>query len=66
VNPDSPAAKAGMQEGDVVTKFGDKTISDADDLISAVQSGNVGDQYELSYTRNGEQKSATVTLADAS
>jgi putative serine protease PepD len=66
VNPDSPAAKAGMQEGDVVTKFGDKTISDADDLISAVQSGNVGDQYELNYTRNGEQRSATVTLADAS
>jgi putative serine protease PepD len=66
VTPDSPAAKAGIQEGDVVTKLGDKTISDQDDLVSAVQSGNVGEQMEISYTRNGEQKTATVTLADAS
>jgi putative serine protease PepD len=66
VTPDSPAAKAGIQAGDVITKLGDKAIADADDLISAVQSGNVGDQLEISFTRNGEQKSATVTLADAS
>jgi putative serine protease PepD len=66
VTENSPAAKAGIQEGDVITKLGGKTIADADDLISAVQSGNVGDRLELGYTRNGEQKTATVTLADAS
>ncbi len=66
VTPNSPAAKAGIQEGDVITKLGGKNVADADDLISAVQSGNVGDRLELVYTRNGEQKAATVTLADAS
>jgi putative serine protease PepD len=66
VTPNSPAAKAGIQEGDVITKLGGKTIADADDLISAVQSGNVGDRLELTYSRNGDQKTATVTLADAS
>jgi putative serine protease PepD len=66
VTPNSPAAKAGIQEGDVITKLGGKAIADADDLISAVQSGNVGDRLELTYTRNGDQKTATVTLADAS
>lgn len=66
VAPNSPAAKAGIQEGDIITKFGDKTIGDSDDLVSAVQSSNVGDQLEVTYTRNGEQKTATVTLADAS
>jgi putative serine protease PepD len=66
VTPNSPAAKVGIKEGDVITKFGDKTISDADDLINAVQGGNVGDRVDLTYTRNGEQKGATVTLADAS
>jgi putative serine protease PepD len=66
VTPNSPAAKAGIQPGDVVTKLGDKVIGDQDDLVSAVQSGNVGDQLEITYTRNGEQKTATVTLADAS
>jgi putative serine protease PepD len=66
VTANSPAAKAGIKEGDVITKLGDKAIGNADDLISAVQGGNVGDRLELIYTRNGDQKSATVTLADAS
>jgi putative serine protease PepD len=66
VTKDSPAAKAGLQEGDVITKFGDKAIGDSDDLVGAVQSGKVGDQVQLTYTRNGEQKTATVTLAETS
>jgi putative serine protease PepD len=66
VTGNSPAAKAGIQEGDVITKFGGKAITDSEDLISAVQSGNVGDKLEIDYSRNGDQKTATVTLADAS
>jgi putative serine protease PepD len=66
VTENSPAARAGIQEGDVITGLGGKTIANADDLISAVQSGNVGDRLELNFTRNGAQQTATVTLADAS
>jgi putative serine protease PepD len=66
VNPNRPAAQAGFQQGDVVTKFGDKSISDSDDLVAAVQAGKVGDRVTITYTRNGEVKTATVTLAEAS
>ncbi|MGI5145408.1 trypsin-like peptidase domain-containing protein [Plantactinospora sp. CA-294935] len=66
VVPDSPAAKAGLQQGDVVTQFGDRKIGDADDLVGAVQAGKVGDQVQVTYTRNGVEKTATVTLAETS
>nr|WP_232072794.1 trypsin-like peptidase domain-containing protein [Phytohabitans flavus] len=66
VNDNSPAAKAGLQQGDVVKKFGDKNISDSDDLVAAVQAGKVGDQVQITFTRNGQEQTATATLAEAS
>jgi len=66
VTADSPAAKAGLQQGDIVTNFGGEAINSSDDLVSAVQSHKVGDQVQLTYTRNSSEKTATVTLAEAS
>nr|MDT0657765.1 trypsin-like peptidase domain-containing protein [Micromonospora sp. DSM 115978] len=66
VTPDSPAAKAGLQRGDVVTRFGETVINDSNDLVSAVQAGKVGDVVEVAYTRNGAEMTATVTLAETS
>ncbi|HEX2355581.1 MAG TPA: trypsin-like peptidase domain-containing protein [Micromonosporaceae bacterium] len=66
VESGSPAAKAGLREGDVVTKVGDNAIGDANDLVSAVQSGKVGDQLTVTYTRNGGENTTTVTLGEAS
>ncbi|SDX95854.1 putative serine protease PepD [Micromonospora pattaloongensis] len=66
VTPDSPADKAGLQKGDVITRFGDKPVNDSDGLVSAVQSGKVGDRVPVTYTRNGAERTATVTLAEAS
>ncbi|CCH21095.1 S1C family serine protease [Micromonospora lupini] len=62
----SPAEKAGLQRGDVVTRFGDKVINDSDDLVGAVQAGKVGDRVEVHFKRNGTEKTATVTLAETS
>ncbi|MEU7761536.1 MULTISPECIES: S1C family serine protease [Micromonospora] len=66
VTPGSPAEKAGLQRGDVITKFGDKVINDSNDLVGAVQAGKVGDRVEVQYKRNGSNESATVTLAETS
>ncbi|MGC5054073.1 trypsin-like peptidase domain-containing protein [Micromonospora sp. DT48] len=66
VNPGSAAERAGLQQGDVVTRFGDKVINDSNDLVAAVQAGKVGDEVEVTYLRNGAEAKATVTLAEAS
>ncbi|MFU8852690.1 trypsin-like peptidase domain-containing protein [Micromonospora sp. SL1-18] len=66
VVPGSPAEKAGLQRGDVVTKFGDKVIKDSNDLVGAVQSGKVGDRVDVQFKRNGSNQTATVTLAETS
>ncbi|WP_229403033.1 trypsin-like peptidase domain-containing protein [Micromonospora okii] len=66
VTPGSAAEKAGLQRGDVITKFGDTVVNDSNDLVGAVQAGKVGDRVEVRYQRNGAPATATVTLAETS
>ncbi|AEV88419.1 trypsin [Actinoplanes sp. SE50] len=61
----SAADKAGLQKGDVITKVDGKDISESDDLVAAVQSGTVGQQMTITFTRNGAEKQVTVTLAES-
>ncbi len=62
----SPAEAAGLQVGDIITKFGDRVVNDSDDLVSAVQAGTVGQKVTVEFSRNGSQQTATVTLGEAS
>ena len=62
---DGAAAKAGLEQGDVITTVNGKTINDADDLIGVIQSAKVGDQVTVVFTRNGAQKTVSATLAEA-
>ncbi|XVV11839.1 trypsin-like peptidase domain-containing protein [Actinoplanes sp. CA-131856] len=65
VTAGSAAAKAGLQQGDVITSADGKAIGDSDDLVAAVQGGSVGQQMTLEYTRDGAKKTVTVTLAES-
>ncbi|MDY7086027.1 MAG: trypsin-like peptidase domain-containing protein [Actinomycetota bacterium] len=65
VIPNSAAAKAGIEQGDVITAADGKSIGDSDDLVAVVQSGAVGQKMTLDFTRGGEKKQVTVTLAEA-
>jgi len=60
------AEKAGLKAGDVVTKFGETVINDADDLVNAVGSHNPGEQITVTYLRDGATKTTTVTLGSTS
>jgi putative serine protease PepD len=64
VDPGSPADEAGLQGGDVVVRFGDRPITDANDLVSAVQASQVGDTVEVEIDRDGETLTLTVTLGE--
>jgi putative serine protease PepD len=66
VTANSAAAKAGLQQGDVITQVNGKAINDSDDLVGIVQSGKVGDKLTVQFTRDGAQKTVTATLTEAS
>lgn len=65
IHAGSPAALAGLQAGDIITKFDGKPINGPDELIVAVRAKNVGDRVVLTYLRNGTSHEVTVTLAAA-
>ena len=62
VSEGSGAAEAGLQEGDIVTKFDGKDVASASDLMLDVRSKNPGDKVTLDVNRNGETKQVEVTL----
>ncbi|HET9519351.1 MAG TPA: trypsin-like peptidase domain-containing protein [Actinoplanes sp.] len=65
VTENSAAAKAGLQRGDIVKQVNGKPINDSDDLVAAIQAGKVGDKVTVVYTRDGVQRTAIATLAEA-
>lgn len=62
VIPNSPAAKAGLQAGDVITKINGQTISTRTPLASVVSHYAVGDTVTITYQRGSQTQTATVTL----
>ncbi len=58
----SPAEKAGLQKGDVITKVGTDNIDDADDLMEAVVKHKPADKVAVTYKRNGKEATVTATL----
>lgn len=64
VLPNSPAAKAGVQEEDIIIQFDGRRIQGQDDqgLAKLILEKNVGDQVSLRVWRNGETRDLTVTL----
>jgi 2-alkenal reductase len=62
VAPNSPARKAGLQQGDVITEVDGDEVSSGDDLRRAVAAAEPGDKLELTVQRNGETETVTATL----
>jgi putative serine protease PepD len=58
----TPAAGAGLETGDVITKLDGKTITDGDDLSAVIDGKKPGDELEVTYVRDGETETLTVTL----
>ena len=52
----SVADKAGLKEGDVITKFGGTVVKTADALTEQVRAKKPNDEVELSYIKAGEKK----------
>jgi serine protease Do len=62
--PDSPAAKAGILAGDVVTAMNGETIKDSRDLARKIGAMAPGSTVKLDVLRKGETKTLSVTLGE--
>ena len=62
VEPDSPAAKAGLKTGDVITELNGKTVNDAGELQVEVGQKQPGTKLELTVMRDGKSEQVPVTL----
>lgn len=63
VQPDSPAASAGLKTGDVVTAINGKSVSGASELQMAVALMSPGQKANLTVLRNGQSEDKALTLA---
>jgi serine protease Do len=59
---DSPAAKAGIQSGDVITAVNGNAVKDARDLARTIGTMAPDSTVKLDLTRNGETKTISLTL----
>lgn len=62
VVPGSPAALAGLERNDVVTRLGDEEIATNADLTDAVRSHAPGESVEVEFSRDRESRTTTVEL----
>lgn len=62
--PNSPAAKAGLKTGDVVTKVGDKKLSAKQTLADILSQYKIGDKVELTIKRDGQEQKVSITLEE--
>ncbi len=60
--PGSPAAKAGLQVGDVISKVNSVTVDDTHSLASALSQFSPGDTVSLTIIRSGKTQTVKVTL----
>ncbi|MEM5018407.1 S1C family serine protease [Metabacillus indicus] len=64
VNPVSPAGQAGLKEMDVITEFDGQEIKDIIDLRKQLYKRSVGEEIDITYYREGKQKSVKLKLGE--
>ena len=65
VSDGSPAADAGLQEGDLVVGVDDSTVTSAESLVGIIHSHRIGTKVSLAVVRDGEEQTIDATLGTA-
>ncbi len=67
VTPNGPAAKAGLEAGDIITKFNGTALGGTNPgqkLVELAQALSPGDSVKVEYRRGTANRSATIVAAD--
>jgi putative serine protease PepD len=62
VVPDSPAQRAGLAVGDIITTVDNTPATSADDLLKITLTRHSGDQVTIGYVRDGQAHTTTLTV----
>ena len=62
VEEDGPAARAGVAEGDLIVRAGDRAVTDADGLYAALEGAGEFGTVDLVLLRGADERSVTVSL----
>jgi serine protease Do len=64
VDPSGPAAKAGVQQGDVIVEFNGQPVKQMDELPKLVAAAPVGAKARIKVLRKGKEKTLSVQLGE--
>ncbi|OIJ98079.1 signal protein PDZ [Streptomyces sp. MUSC 14] len=64
VRPGSAAARAGLRQGDIITRLGKQPISTITSLSEALAADRPGQRTSVTYERGGTEKTVHVTLGE--
>lgn len=65
VSENTPAQKAGLKPGDVITAVNDERVDSAESLVAHIREYAVGDTVRLTVLRDGASQEISATLAAA-
>ncbi len=64
VLPETPADKAGLKQGDIITAINDQEISYWDEFTSVVKNNPIGQEIKVTISREGREESFLITPGD--
>jgi len=64
VEPGSPAEKAGLKGGDVITAINGTAVKTGNDLVNPIASAPIGSKVKITYYRDKQQKETSATVED--
>ncbi len=64
LEPEGPAAKAGVLIGDILVTLGGKAVNDTDDIQGVLESVGVGRSVEAEVVRGGVSKKVAITIGE--
>lgn len=64
VSAGGPADKAGIKQGDVITKINDSTVKNSGDLIRELYKYKAGDTVKITLIRDGKTQDVQATLGE--